>query len=89
MKHTASFISIGRMVIGSNQRVNEWLNIRLSLILSALSMCEDKTSRSDRDQIVESLRLLHEFWERCPEVVALTHSDDDVWLPEPFDAKKL
>lgn len=89
MKHTASFISLGQMLIGSNRRVNGWLNIKLSLILSALSMFEGETSRSDRDQIVESLRLLHEFWERCPEVVALPHSDDDVWLPEPFDARKI
>ncbi len=87
MKHTASFISLGNTLIDSNQRVNAWLNMRLSLILSALPIGIDKTSLCDRDQIFESLRLLHEFWEKCPEMVSLDASEDDVWLPESFDAK--
>jgi hypothetical protein len=87
MKHTASFIALGDMSMGRNQRVNAWLNMRLSLIFSALPIGVDKTSRCDRDQIFESLRRLHEFWEKCPEMVSLDASEDDVWLPESFDAK--
>lgn len=89
LRHTASFISVGYRLSVGNQRVNAWLNFRLSLIRSALSMAEVKASRSDRDQIVESLGLLHEFWERCSTVVLAAQSDDSDWVPEPFDASFL